>query len=90
MSDQNNTGFGLGEIGQISIPVGNLDRAIAFYRNVLGMHFLFQAPPSLAFFDCNGVRLLLDVPAKRTAETHGSVIYYKVPGTFPLYFCACF
>jgi methylmalonyl-CoA/ethylmalonyl-CoA epimerase len=43
------------------------------------MHFLFQAPPGLAFFDCNGIRLLLDAPAKAQAENYSSIIYYKVP-----------
>jgi methylmalonyl-CoA/ethylmalonyl-CoA epimerase len=70
--------FGLGQIGQIAVPVGDIDRAIAFYRDTLGMRFLFQAPPGLGFFDCAGVRLMLDAPAKAQAG-NGSVIYYKVP-----------
>ncbi len=68
----------LGPIGQIAVPVGNLERAIAFYRDVLGMRFLFQAPPGLGFFDCAGVRLMLDAPLKAQAESYSSVIYYKV------------
>ena len=79
MSDQTDEAFGLGEIGQIAVPVANLERAIAFYRDVLGMRFLFQAPPGLAFFDCNGVRLLLDAPAKTQEKNYSSIIYYKVP-----------
>ena len=75
----NNQPFGLQEIGQIAVPVADLVRAVAFYRDVLGMRFLFQAPPGLAFFDCGGVRLLLDVPAKTSSEVTGSIIYYKVP-----------
>ena len=75
----NNQPFGLQEIGQIAVPVADLARAVAFYRDVLGMRFLFQAPPGLAFFDCGGVRLLLDVPAKTSSEVTGSIIYYKVP-----------
>jgi methylmalonyl-CoA/ethylmalonyl-CoA epimerase len=71
--------FGLGQIGQIAVPVSDIDRAIAFYRDVLGMRFLFKAPPGLGFFDCAGVRLMLDAPAKDQAENHSSVIYYKVP-----------
>jgi catechol 2,3-dioxygenase-like lactoylglutathione lyase family enzyme len=55
--------FGLGQIGQIAVPVRDVERAIAFYRDVLGMRFLFQAPPGLGFFDCAGVRLMLDGPA---------------------------
>ena len=79
MSDQQDDHFGLGEIGQIAVPVSDIERAVAFYRDVLGMRFLFQAPPGLAFFDCNGVRLLLDVPAKAQEVTYSSLIYYKVP-----------
>jgi methylmalonyl-CoA/ethylmalonyl-CoA epimerase len=41
------------------------------------MRFLFQAPPGLAFFDLNGIRLMLDGPAKAQAG-NSSVIYYKV------------
>lgn len=68
MSDQSDSSFGLAEIGQIAVPAGDVDRAIAFYRDVLGMRFLFKAPPGLGFFDCNGVRLLLDEPAKATSK----------------------
>jgi methylmalonyl-CoA/ethylmalonyl-CoA epimerase len=71
--------FGLGPIGQIAVPVGDIERAVAFYRDTLGMRLLFQAPPGLAFFDCGGVRLMLDAPAKAAqAESRSSIIYYKV------------
>ena len=79
MSDQANHTFGLDLIGQIAIPVSDLDKAIAFYRDVLGMEFLFKAPPGLGFFNCNGVRLLLDAPAKNDSPNYSSIIYYKVP-----------
>ena len=69
---------GLAQIGQIAVPVRDVERAIVFYRDVLGMRFLFKAPPGLGFFDCAGVRLMLDAPAKARAG-QGSVIYYKVP-----------
>ena len=71
------TDWGLAKIGQIAIPVTDIDRAVAFYRDVLGMKFLFQAPPGLGFFDCGGVRLMLDLPAREQAG-RGGVIYYKV------------
>ena len=77
MSDAATGGFGLTRIGQIAVPVADVDRAVAFYRDVLGMRFLFQAPPGLGFFDCGGVRLMLDAPAKAQAGS-GSVIYYQV------------
>lgn len=74
----NSSDFALSQIGQIAIPVSNLERAVEFYRDVLGIRFLFQAPPGLAFFDCGGVRLLLDVPAKVQPNQNASIIYYKV------------
>ncbi len=69
----------LDQIGQIAVPVRDLDRAVSFYRDVLGMTLLFQAPPQLAFFDCGGVRLMLDVPEDAAFQGHSSVLYYKVP-----------
>jgi methylmalonyl-CoA/ethylmalonyl-CoA epimerase len=68
----------LSTIGQIAMPVRDLARAVAFYRDRLGMRFLFQAPPALAFFDCDGVRLMLDVPEDQAFARHGSVLYFKV------------
>jgi methylmalonyl-CoA/ethylmalonyl-CoA epimerase len=68
---------GLFQIGQIAVPVSDVELSIRFYRDTLGMRFLFQAPPGLGFFDLNGVRLMLDGPAKAQAG-NSSVIYYKV------------
>lgn len=65
-------------IGQISIAVHDLDRAVAFYRDILKIPFLFQAPPGMAFFDCGGVRLMLALP-DGGGDDHGtSIIYYRV------------
>jgi methylmalonyl-CoA/ethylmalonyl-CoA epimerase len=66
----------LAQIGQIAVPVTDLSRAVAFYRDILGMKFLFQVP-NLAFFDCAGVRLMLDVPEDKS-EHRSFVVYYKV------------
>ena len=71
--------FGLSRIGQVAVRVHDLERAVAFYRDVLGMRFLFQAPPGLAFFDCDGVRLLLDRVQDAKFDHPASVIYYTVP-----------
>jgi len=76
MSDSPST-VHLSRIGQIAMPVRDVEKAIAFYRDVLGMRFLFKAPPGLGFFDCAGVRLMLDGPAAAQAG-RGSVLYYKV------------
>jgi methylmalonyl-CoA/ethylmalonyl-CoA epimerase len=69
--------IGLSRIGQIALPVHDLDRAVAFYRDVLGMAFLFRVP-NLAFFDCAGVRLMLSPPETAELERHSSVIYFTV------------
>ncbi len=68
---------GLREIGQIHVSVKDVDRAVHFYRDVLGMRFLFQFP-GMAFFDCGGVRLYLGVPEKPEFD-RSSIIYYRVP-----------
>ena len=49
-----------GAIGQIHVTVTDIDRAVAFYRDVLGLPLLFEVPgQDMAFFDCQGVRLYL-------------------------------
>src|SRR5438876_8243060 len=76
---QGKEGLALGKIGQIAMPVQDLRRAVTFYRDALGMKFLFEAPPALAFFDCDGVRLMLDKPEDKEFEHHGSILYFRVP-----------
>jgi methylmalonyl-CoA/ethylmalonyl-CoA epimerase len=67
----------ISQIGQLAVTVQDLDRAVAFYRDVLGLPLLFQAPPGLAFFQCGAVRLLL---SRSEGEPSGvaPVVYYKV------------
>jgi methylmalonyl-CoA/ethylmalonyl-CoA epimerase len=67
----------ISQIGQIAIIVKDTERAVRFYRDALGMRFLFQAGP-LAFFDCGGVRLMLSPPEKAEFDHPGSIIYYRV------------
>lgn len=64
-------------IGQIAVNVHNLPMAIDFYRDILGIKFLFETP-SMAFFDLNGVRLMLGKPEKPEFDHPSSIIYYKV------------
>ena len=68
----------LDRIGQIAINVQDVERATAFYREVLGMRFLFSAPPGLAFFDCGGVRLMLSKADKPEFDHPASILYYTV------------
>ena len=69
---------GITAIGQISIIVQDLERATAFYRDVLGLPLLF-AFPGLAFFDCNGVRLMLSRAETPELDHPSSIVYFRVP-----------
>ncbi len=71
-------GAGLSQIGQIFINVQDVERAVKFYRDTLGIKFLFQAPPNLAFFDCGGIRLMMGIADKPELNHPASIIYYKV------------
>jgi methylmalonyl-CoA/ethylmalonyl-CoA epimerase len=73
------TGIGISRLGQIAINAHDVDRAAAFYENVLGLKLLFRAGPGLAFFDCNGVRLMLTRPEKPEFDHPGSILYFAVP-----------
>jgi methylmalonyl-CoA/ethylmalonyl-CoA epimerase len=66
----------LSTIGQIAFAVKNVERAIAFYRDTLGMKFLFQVP-NLGFFDCDGIRLMLS-SGEQPDGASSSVVYFKV------------
>jgi len=68
---------GLSQIGQIAINVQDVERATAFYRDTLGMRFLF-AFPGLAFFDCGGVRLMLSRAEDPKLDHPASILYYRV------------
>ena len=70
------TQIALNSIGQIAILVKDVERATDFYRDKLGIKYLFAAG-NIAFFDCGGIRLMLDKPEKPEMGT--SIIYFKVP-----------
>ena len=74
----NDADLGDATVGQILIPVGDLDRAVRFYRDTLGCRFLFEAPPQMSFFQAGGVRILVGVPAPGHPTSSGSAVYFKV------------
>lgn len=65
------------KIGQIGVPVKDLNRAIDFYKDVLGLSLLFNTD-SMAFYECNGLRLMLTLPEKEEFAHSSSVIYFQV------------
>jgi methylmalonyl-CoA/ethylmalonyl-CoA epimerase len=73
----NTGGAALSRIGQIAINAHDVDRATAFYRDVLGLRHLFRAG-QLSFFDCGGVRLMLDKPENREFDHPSSIVYFQV------------
>ena len=71
------TTTGIARLRQLSMRVHDVDRAVRFYRDTLGVPFLFAAPPRMAFFDCDGVRLMLSTPDPGF-DHPGSVLYFAV------------
>ena len=68
----------LSEIGQIAITVGDVAKATAFYRDVLGLKFLFPAGPNMAFLAAGGVRIMLTTPQGAGEVGRNSILYFKV------------
>lgn len=65
-------------IGQLLIPVTDLERAIGFYRDSLGIPFLFAAPPQMSFFQAGNVRLLVGVAPPSHSCLRGATVYFNV------------
>jgi methylmalonyl-CoA/ethylmalonyl-CoA epimerase len=72
-------GVGISRLGQIQVRAHDVERAAAFYQDILGLKLLFKAPPGLAFFDCGGVRLMIDHPEKPEFDHPSSILYFAVP-----------
>ena len=68
----------LSHIHQIAITVGDVDSALAFYRDALGLPFLFQPAPTLAFLQAGDVRLMLTTPKGAGAVGANSILYFRV------------
>src|SRR5476651_1196828 len=71
------TPSGLSEIGQIAIIVGDVAQATAFYRDVLGLKYLFGAGPNMAFLAAGSVRLMLTTPQGAGEVGKNSILYFK-------------
>jgi methylmalonyl-CoA/ethylmalonyl-CoA epimerase len=67
----------LSKIGQIAINVRDMERATAFFRDTMGLKFLFAAP-NLAFFDAGGIWLMLSPPTEREFDHPASLLYFDV------------
>ena len=68
----------LSTLRQIAIAVADVDAALHFYRDILGLAFLFRAGPELAFLDAGGIRLMLSTPQGAGAVGANSTHYFRV------------
>ena len=67
----------IGEIGQIAVTVSDVERALGFYRDILGLHFLFGAGPNLAFLAVGSVRIMLTTPQGAGTVGANSILYFR-------------
>ena len=63
---------------QVAVTVSDVDAALGFYRDILGLEFLFRAGPGLAFLDAGGVRVMLSTPQGAGEPGRNSVLYFHV------------
>jgi catechol 2,3-dioxygenase-like lactoylglutathione lyase family enzyme len=68
----------IGGIGQIALTVADVGRAVAFYRDVLGLRFLFAPSATLAFLDASGIRVMLSAAEGEFKPGSSSVLYFRV------------
>jgi methylmalonyl-CoA/ethylmalonyl-CoA epimerase len=71
-------GAGIAALAQVALTVSDVERSLAFYRDTVGLRFLFSAGPTLAFLDIGGVRLMLSGPEGEFKPGLSSVLYFKV------------
>jgi len=67
----------LSEIRQLAITVSDVSSALPFYRDVLGLPFLFSPGPNLAFLAAGSVRIMLTTPQGAGTVGKNSIIYFK-------------
>ena len=65
-------------LGQVALTVRDVDRSVAFYRDDLGLRFLFAPAPTLAFLMIGDVRLMLSAPEGDFAPGGSTVLYLRV------------
>ena len=75
----------LSKIRQIAITVSDVETAVAFYHEILGLNLLFRAGPNLAFLDADGVRIMLTTPQGAGAVGANSILYFSMSNIVAIY-----
>jgi catechol 2,3-dioxygenase-like lactoylglutathione lyase family enzyme len=65
-------------IRQIAVTVSDVERALRFYRDILGLGFLFSPNADLAFVQAGDVRIMLSTPQGAGAVGANSILYFTV------------
>jgi len=77
--------YNLAEIGQIAITVSDVAVALPFYRDVLGLAFIFSPSPNLAFLGAGSIRIMLSTPQGTGVVGSNSTLYFKVNNLIETY-----
>jgi catechol 2,3-dioxygenase-like lactoylglutathione lyase family enzyme len=68
--------FGLNALGQVALSAADVDRAERFYGDVLGLRKLYRFG-DLVFFDCAGVRLMVEKARDHGSVKQASTLYFR-------------
>ena len=68
---------GFGSVAQIGVTVSDVEKATAFYRDIIGLRFLFAAGPNLSFLSDGAIRIMLTTPQGAGQVGANSIIYFK-------------
>lgn len=66
------------ELGQLAITVENVKRSLEFYRDILGLDFIFSPSENLAFLRCGATRIMLATPQGAGEIGKNSIPYFKL------------
>ena len=71
-------GASVTSLAQVALTVRDVARSTAFYRDAVGLPFLFAAGPGLAFLNVGDIRLMLSAPEGEFTPGLASVLYFEV------------
>lgn len=69
---------GITGLGQVAWYVADLPASVKFYRDTVGVPFLFEAPPAMAFFQLGDTRLLIGAAPPGQAVHPPSTLQFRV------------